>query len=90
MARKNVTKVFEAFMAGKTSGNLGDSISCQVCETSKVIYSYRMPIAHSAFNRVVKLVDKAASPSVTTSGHINGVRALAEENGFNVVVGLNE
>lgn len=75
MARKNVIKAFNALVNGDKFNNASVSTS------EGIIYSYRMPIAKLTSKNVIEIVNRDESPSVTTSGHINGVRELADENG---------
>ena len=85
MARKNVTKIFDAMTQQRDAGKPGDSVSTR----GGVFYSYRLPIAHVAFNRVIRVIEHSPGDrSMTTAQHIGGVLSLCASEGFSVVRGL--
>ena len=66
-ARKNVSAVIDAFLAGRRHSE-------KTCSTDgERIYSYSLPIAARLENGHVVVLDKARSPSSTTSSQINAV-----------------
>lgn len=81
MARKNVSKVFDAWVAGKAStGSTNHHGSRTIWTDGKTIYSYAMPIAVRT-GPTSAIVSKD-SPTVTTSCHLGGVRTLLHLEGF--------
>ena len=76
--RKNVQQVVNAFIEGQAKfiGPIG------TCEGA--IYSYQMKIAQKTSNKRAKVVESEASPSRTTSQHINGLLCLLTKAGWKV------
>jgi hypothetical protein len=81
MARKNVTKAFEALVDRRDLPGKTISVRCGV------VYSYAEPIAHLLFNRSIAITDEKFS--ATTSSHCNGLAELAKLDGYQVRYGLN-
>jgi hypothetical protein len=80
MARKNVTKVFKAWIAGQAANGPKGRNGISVWTDGQTLYSYKMPIA-------VKMAPRSAfvskdSPSVTTSIHRNNVLYLLSLEGW--------
>ena len=73
MARKNVTRVFDAWVARRAAK--GDSHGA-IWTDGRTIYSYAMPIAVHMGGEQGGLMDPTDSPTVTTGIHRNTVAYL--------------
>lgn len=71
MARKNMSKVIEAFKAGKSA--TGDSK--RTCSTDgTTVYSYRMAIARRTDAGAIQIVAYSAAPTATTRSQVQALR----------------
>lgn len=78
MARKNVEKVFKAWLAGHAARGPKGTIWTD----GQVIYSYRMPICVRDTLADLSATISKDSPTITTTIHRNQVRYLCHMEGI--------
>lgn len=76
--RKNISKVMEAFAAGKHID--GDS-KRTISTDGNTVFSYDMPIAQRCRNGSLEIIARSAGPTNTTRSHIAGASYWLESNG---------